>query len=79
MYSLTGTLTSIFTGSKFGPLHYRELDKGNILGLKKAKINFDTLVKLTKEGIFDLQWWIKKLFAGSKKLQYPGTTKRSLH
>ena len=41
----------------------------------KAKGNFDTLIKLTKEVILDLQWWIKHLYTLSKKLQYPDITK----
>ena len=53
--SLIGTLTSTFPGNKFGSLYYRELDKCKTLGLKKAKGNFDTLIKLTKEAILDLQ------------------------
>ena len=43
--------------------------------MKKAKGNFDTLIKLTKEAILDLQWWIKNLYTVSKKLQYPDITK----
>ena len=72
---LIRTLTSTFPGNKFGPLYYRELDKSKTLGLKKAKGSFDTLIKLTKEAILDLQWWIKNLYTVSKKLQYPGITK----
>ena len=73
--SLIGTLTSTFPGNKFGSLYYRELDKCKTLGLKKAKGNFDTLIKLTKEAILDLQWWIKNLYTVSNKLQYPDITK----
>ena len=62
--SLIGTLTLTFPGNKFGPLYYRELDnKCKTLGLKKAKRNFDTPIKLTKEAILDLQWWIKNLYS----------------
>ena len=70
-FSLMVTLPLTFSGNKFGPLCYRELDKG----LKKAKSNFDTLMKLTKEAILDLQWWIKNVYTVSKKLQYPVITK----
>ena len=73
--SLIGTLTSTFPWNKFGSLYYRELDKRKTLGLKKAKDNFDKLIKLTKEAILDLQWWIKNLYTVSKKLQYPDITK----
>ena len=45
------------------------------LRLEKAKDNFDALITLTKEAIRNLQWWIKKSFTVSKKLQYPGITK----
>ena len=75
MSSLIGTSTSTFPENKFGPLYYRELDKCKTVGLKKAKGNFDTLVKLTREAILDLQWWIKNLHTVSKKLQYPDITK----
>ena len=57
--SLIGTLTSNFSGNKFGPLYYQELDKCKTLELKKVKDNFDTPIKLIKETIPDLQWWIK--------------------
>ena len=73
--SLIGTLTSTFPGNKFGPLHYREMDKCKIVGLKKAKDNFETPIKLTKESILDLQWGIKNLFTVSKKVQYLDITK----
>ena len=76
MSSFIGTLTSTFPENKFGPLHYGELDKCKTLGLKKAKGNFDTLIKLTKEAIFNLQWWIKNLYTASKKkLKHPDITK----
>ena len=68
MSNLIGTLTSTFPGNKFGPLYYRELDKCKTLRLKKAKGTFDTPIKLTKEAILDLQWWIKNLYTVSKKL-----------
>ena len=73
--SLIGTLTSTFPGNNFEPLYYRELDKWKTLGLKKAKGNFDTSIKLTKETTIDMQWWIKNLCTMSKKLQYPDITK----
>ena len=72
---LIGTLTSTFPGNKFGPLYYRELDKCKTLGLKKAKGNFDTTIKLTREATLDLQWGIKNLYTMSKKLQHPDITK----
>ena len=53
--SLIGTLTSTFPGKNYGLLYYRELDKCKTLGLEKTKGNFDTLIKLTKEAIPDLQ------------------------
>ena len=54
--SLIGTLISAFSGNKFGPLYYRELNKCKTLGLKKAKGNFDTPIELTKEATLVLQW-----------------------
>ena len=73
--NLTGTLTLTFPENNFGPLYYRELDCEKTLGLKKAKGNFDTPIKLTKEAPLDLQWWIKNLYTMPKKLQYPDITK----
>ena len=72
--SLIGTLISTFPGNKFGPLYYRELDKCKTLGMKKAKGNFDTPIKLKKRAILDMQWWIKNLYTVSRKLQYPDIT-----
>ena len=69
--NLIGILISTFPGN----LYYRELDKGKTLGLKKAKVNLDTLIKLAKEPILDLQWCIKNLYTVSKKLQYQDITK----
>ena len=79
MPSLIGNSTSTFPGNKFGPLYYRELDKCKTLGLKKAKGNFDILIKLTKEAILDLQWWIKNLHTLSKKATVPRYYKSYLH
>ena len=62
-------------GNKFGPLYYRELDNCQTLVLKKAKSNFDTHIKLTKEAILDQKCWIKNLCPVSKKLQYSDITK----
>ena len=73
--SLIGILTSTFPENKFGLLYYRESDKCKTLGLKKAKGNLDIPIKLTKEAIIDLRWWIKNLYTVSKKLQYPDITK----
>ena len=41
--SLIGTLRSTFSRNKFGPLHYRELDKRKTLGLKKEKRQYGSV------------------------------------
>ena len=74
MSSLIGTSTSTFPENKFGPLYYRELDKCKTVGLKKAKGNFDTLLKLTKEAMVD-----KKFVYSVKKARVPRYYKSYLH
>ena len=43
---LLGKFTSIFPAVRFGPLHYRSLERDKILALKFAKGNFDKKMKV---------------------------------
>lgn len=58
---LLGTLTSAFPGVKFGPLHYRSLERCKIAALKKAKGNFDANMLLSQLAAQDIQWWINNI------------------
>ena len=58
---LLGTLTIAFPGVKFGPLHYRSLERCKIAALKKAKGNFDANMSLSQLAVQDIQWWINDI------------------
>lgn len=70
---LIGSLVGLFPGVEFGKLHYRNLERLKIEGLKANRGNFDSKVHLTHESRKDLEWWIKHL-PSSKRLITHGPT-----
>ena len=55
---LLGKFLSSFPEVRFGPLHYRLLERDTILVLKFAKANFDKKMKVSQAGKMDILWWI---------------------
>ena len=55
---LLGKFLSSFPEVRFGPLHYRLLERDTILALKFAKANFDKRMKVSQAGKMDILWWI---------------------
>ena len=55
---LLGKFLSSFPEVRFGPLHYRLLERDTILALKFAKANFDKKMKVSQAGKMDILWWI---------------------
>ena len=49
------------TGSRFGALYYRGLDKNKQYGLQKSKYNYEAYVELFQESITELTWWQENL------------------
>ena len=56
-----GQIVACFPGTKFGPLHYRQLEKLKSKALKQAAGNYDAKTCLTKEAKKDLEWWINNV------------------
>ena len=50
-----------FSAVRFGPLHYRSLERDKILVLKFAKGKFDKKMKVSKAGKMDILWWINNI------------------
>ena len=52
-----GKITSSFPATKFGRLHYRNLEVFKTRALKYHKNNFNAKVCLSEEAKGDLRWW----------------------
>ena len=68
---LLGKFTSSFPVVRFGPLHYRSLERDKILTLKFAKGNFDKEMKVSQAGKMDILWWIKNIEDSFSPMQIP--------
>ena len=59
--SLIGKLVTTFPAVRYGPLHYRELEKEKILALRLNRGNFKAVAKLGAKEKLDLDWWLSNL------------------
>ena len=50
-----------FPAVRFGPLHYRQLEKDKSRALKKSKGNFDHVMEISEAGRKELSWWIENI------------------
>ena len=55
---LIGLLISACKGTKLGKLFYRDLERDKIQALKLKKGDFDKNMKLSKQAIENIRWWI---------------------
>ena len=53
-----GKIVASFAAVKYGPLHYRQLEKDKKLALKRTRGDFDELMQLSEGSIEELKWWI---------------------
>ena len=53
---LQGKFRKSFPAVRFGPLHYRSLERDKISALKFAKGNFDKKMKVFQAGEMDILW-----------------------
>ncbi len=58
---LLGKFTSSCLGVKFGPLHYRYLDRDKTLALKKSKGKYNSLMAISSKGREDIKWWLNNI------------------
>ena len=52
-----GTLVSVFPASKYGPLHYRNLDNDKTVALQHSFGKFDSPMTLSVNSKHELLWW----------------------
>ena len=69
--SFIGTLTSSFPGNQFGPLYYRAMLKLKDKSLKYNKGNFNAVIKLSEDALYEIAWWKKNIFKVFKPIRYP--------
>ena len=72
--SFIGTLTSSFPGNQFGPLYYRAMLKLKDKSLKYNKGNFNAVIKLSEDSLYEIAWWTKNIFKVFKPIRYPKTS-----
>ena len=59
--SLIGKFTASFPGVRYGPLHYRDLEREKVAALKLNKGNFDKNMCIGKKGCSDISWWVENI------------------
>ena len=69
--SFIGTLTSSFPGNQFGPQYYRAMLKLKDKSLKYNKGNFNAVIKLSEDALYEIAWWKKNIFKVFKPIRYP--------
>ena len=69
--SFIGTLTSSFLGNQFGPLYYRTMLKLKDKSLKYNKGNFNAVIKLPEDALYEIAWWKKNILKAFKPIRYP--------
>jgi len=63
-----GQLVSTFPGVKYGPLHYREMEKAKICSLQMNEQDYDAVVQINSDIKSELAWWIENLGEASNDI-----------
>ena len=69
--SFIGTPTYSFSGNQFGPLYYRATLKLKDNSLKYNKGNFNAVIKLSEDTLYEIAWWKKNILKAFKPIRYP--------
>ena len=69
--SFIGYLTSLFPGNQFDPLYYRAMLKLKDKSVKYNKGNFNTVIKMSEDILYEIAWWKKNIFKAFKHIRYP--------
>ena len=56
---------------RFGPLHYKSLERDKIIALKFAKANSDKKMKVSQAGKMGIIWWINNIEDLFSSIQIP--------
>ena len=67
--SFIGTLTFSFPGNQFGPLYYRAMLKLKDKSLKYNNGNFNAIMKLSEDALYEIAWWKKNIFKVFKPIR----------
>ena len=68
--SFIGPLTPSFPGIQFGPLYYRVMLKLKDKSPKYNKGNFNAVIKLSEDTLYEIAWWKKNIFKAFKPIRY---------
>ena len=71
---LLGKFTSSCLGVKFGPLHYRYLDRDKTLALKKSSGKYNSLMKISTKGKQDILWWLENIMTSFNHIRIGNPT-----
>jgi hypothetical protein len=63
--TLIGKIISIFPGSEYGPLHFRDLEREKTHALRENDENYDANIKINNTIKNEINWWIENV-ANSK-------------
>ena len=69
--SFIGTLTSSFPENQFWPLYYRAMLILKDKSLKYNKGNFNAVIKLSEDTLYEIAWLKKNIFKAFKPIRYP--------
>ena len=61
---------STFSAVKYGPLHYRELEKEKIQALRRSYGEFDSKMLVTENMKTDLLWWVNNLATQKRNIDH---------
>ena len=65
-----GLIVSTFSAVQYGKLHYRQLEQGKILALKRFKGNYDTYMTITLEMKEELAWWFTNIYIQKRDISH---------
>ena len=71
---ILGKMVSLFPGSLYGPLHYRQVEQDKSVALKRANWNFEVLMTLSNKAQSQLKWWVNNIGLACKPLIHPSPT-----
>ena len=68
-----GLCVASFPAVRWGPLHYRQLEKLKSVSLKENRGNFEVLIQLNDQAIKEIDWWINNKMSSYAPLEatYP--------
>ena len=63
---LLGLMVAYNEGVELGPLHYRDLERDKIRGLKLSRGNYNAHMQISSGGVLDIEWWLNNVDTATK-------------